>query len=285
MRTPVRHGVALALLVCVLLSRPALAGEKEAREAVATFKKAYSSKDESARIKAVEDLGAIQHKVIVEALSAPLSRDPAAAVRRAAAKALGGQWAATAPSALVKALAGEAEHDVEVAIIAALGETGADAAVPALVARLVPKRAGTSAAAGEEEPSADTGPALDALAKIGSSHAIEDLIAFLSKDAALRAKRRGSSPPGPLTKKAEAALTAITGQTRSGVNEWRRWWNESKDALKLVAVHRCDATGKTLERSAASSVCPHCSGDSGKCGAFLRTRLDGTGAAPEKKSR
>src|SRR5581483_10370204 len=94
--------------------------DKEADEAIATFKKTYSSKEESDRISGIEALAATQSHKVVDAL-APALKDKSSAVRRAAAKAIGGQWSQNAATTLLKALnPDDPAKDVTVAIINAL---------------------------------------------------------------------------------------------------------------------------------------------------------------------
>jgi HEAT repeat protein len=190
----------LALLTATPIAAILLAGniwaaaptDKEVDEALTAFHKSYSSKEESDRLQAVETLGTIQSKRVVDALASPLQQDKIPAVRRAAAKALGGQWSLSAVPVLAKGLntADPNAKDVNTAIITALGETNSDAAVPILVSLLQVKRQARSRGgdtpppADPAEPPAYTQPALDALAKIASPKAMEDVMQFLGQQGA-----------------------------------------------------------------------------------------------------
>ncbi len=245
-------------------------------EALAAFRKAYASREESARISAVETLGAVQHKRVVEALASPLRSDPSAAVKRAAAGALGGQWAPSAVATLVKALDPDrAPKDVTAAIIAALGRTEADEAVPALVSLL-----GVRNRFAANDESTFTSAALDALAKIGSSRSLEDVMTFLSKETNLaHHAARAKLGKEPLLKDAMATLAAITGEKHAHPNEWRVWYLRAKGTLREIRVYRCDRSGRTFDRPDGKTRCPQDGDERASCGTFLKTRFENGGLA------
>ena len=267
--------------------------DKEADEAIAAFRKAFSSKEESDRITAVDTLGAIQHKRVVDALAGPLAKDASNAVRRAAAKVIGNQWSANAVTALAAALdPDDAAKDVTTAIIQALGRTESDKAVPVLLGLLTVKRRapkGQTPAPEQEGASVFTGPALDALKRIGSATAAEELVNFLGREAAAQGGggRRGKGGGGgggfdPLAKNAEAALAAITGQKLQGAGEWRKWWAENKESLKTIPVHRCPGTGRTFDKLSSATKCPFDGDQKASCGYLLKTRFENGGlSAPD----
>lgn len=271
--------------------------DRETDEALSAFKKGYSSKEESERIVAIETVATTQSKRVVEALSLALGRDPSSAVRRAAAKAIGSQWSPNAVTVLVKALDPEnAPKDVTVAIIAALGRTESDHAVPPLLSLLTPKRrTGRNLPQGEEDTSIFTGPALDALKRIGSATAAEELVSFTCREAMAQNHRRGGGGENhdPLSREAEAALAAITGEKLGTSGQWRRWWFENKDGLKTVAVFRCAGTGRSFDKPDARTKCPFDGDQHPGCGVPLKTRYEGGGLAapdaqadnPEKKGK
>src|SRR5262249_31522650 len=95
-----------AFLLVLSATAPAFAqpSDKEVGDAVATFKKSYAAKEDSARLTAIEAVASVQHKHVVDALAVPLAKDASSSVRRAAAKAIGNQWASNAPTVLMKAL-------------------------------------------------------------------------------------------------------------------------------------------------------------------------------------
>ncbi|HZU98037.1 MAG TPA: HEAT repeat domain-containing protein [Planctomycetota bacterium] len=263
--------------------------DKEVDDALAAFRKAYASKEESERVSAIQTLGAVQSKKVIDLLAHGL-KDTAPAVKREAAKAIGGIWAKEAAPTLVKALnLDDTQKDVQVAIIHALGDTQSDAAVPALVSVLQPKRRGQAT----DDPY--TGPALDALRKIGSALATDDLITFLTQESAGQGRgggRRGggnnnsSGKNDDYTRQAEAALKNITGQSYSAAADWRKWWNDNKDTLKKIQVYRCTGTGKPFDHVNSSTKCPNDGDQHPSCGYFLKTRFEagGLGSGEDTKS-
>lgn len=266
----------VALLALSLVSGMALAEntDKEAEEAVANFKKAYASKDESARVAAVEGLASTQNHRVVDALAAAL-KDKEPSVRRAAAKVIGGQWDKSAAATLLRAInPDDPAKDVQVAIINALGETENEQAVPVLISLLTPKRKG-------QQEDTFTGPAINALKRIGSFRATEDLVTFLTREQAGQGRggRRGGGGgqqnSDPLTKEAESALQYITGQHFSSAMEWRKWWNENKDTLKTVPVYRCRGTGQKFDKTTPTTKCPYDGDQHSSCGYLLKTRFQG----------
>jgi HEAT repeat protein len=287
---------ALALSVVVALAAIArAASDADVDQAIAAFKKAFASKDESARLEAVSALSKQQGKKVVDALEPALVRDPMPSVRREAAKAISGEWTPAAPAALLKALEG-APPEVGAAIVEALGRTESETAVPALVGLLKPKaggRGGRGGAGAAAQDSGDvTGPAIAALRKIGSPRAADDLIGFYEKSSRSggRSSRRGGgggNNSDPNAEAAKSALQAITGQSWSTAAEWRKWWNESGAALKLVKVYRCESTGQTFEKD-PKKPCPFDGEQHPKCGYFLVSRIagfsPGSDSAPSSSS-
>lgn len=271
-----------ALAVAVLLAAAAIAragAEAEVDQAVAAFKKAYASKDESARLEAVSELSKHQGKKVVDALEGALMRDPMPSVRREAAKAIGGEWNAAAPAALMKALDGPPE--VAAAVVEALGRTESETAVPALVSLLKPRSGGKKGAA---DPADVTGPAIAALKKIGSPRAVDDLIGFVEKaghSGGGRGKKGGGNQSDPNGDAAKQALQSITGQNWSTGAEWRKWWNESGGALKTVKIYRCEGTGQTFEKDPTKKVCPIDGEQNPKCGFYLVSRIPGFSAGSD----
>jgi hypothetical protein len=298
----------VAILAGAVWAQPA-ATDKEVDDALNAFHKAYASKDESARLEAVEQLGAVQHKRVVDALAGPLAKDSVPAVRRAAAKALGAQWSPTAVTALGKALNPDdtTAPDVNAAIVEALGQTNADAAVPILTSLLVPKRqqgrrggqqgGGEEGGAGaENDPASLTLPALEALKKIASPKAMDDVLDFLGKQGTGGRGGRGGRGGGgggggqqrdPLASQAELVLEAITGQHQNGILAWRKWWTDNSGHVKVFTLYRCQTTGEVWEKTTPTTKCPQDGDKNAHCSVALKTRLDGGGKAPaehEKKS-
>jgi hypothetical protein len=270
-----RRSLALAFAITLTgFAGVALADDKdkEAQEAVSAFKKAYASKDESARESAVEALASVQSHRVVDALADPLLHDKESSVRRAAAKVIGGEWDKSACSVLMRALnPDDPAKDVVTAIINALGQTENEQAVPLLVSLLEPKRKG------QQDTPAFTAPALEALKKIGSAKATDDLITFLNRESAGNrsgGRRGGGSNSGggqnsdPFSKDAEAAIRYITGQQFSSAADWRKWWNENQSTLKLIPVYRSAATGEKIDKTDSKVKIP-------SDAYLLKTRFDG----------
>jgi HEAT repeat protein len=280
-------------VVLALLGLAVLANQTSAKEAaddpVSVFKKAYDTKDEAARIAAIGALASIQSKVVVEALYAPLTKDPSIAVRKAAAKAIGAQWSPTAPLALTKALKPDdaEQKDVTIAIIAALGATESDAAVPALVGLLKTRPHAYSGTNAADAPLSFTAQAIAALKAIGSVKGTDELIDFLAPESASStAPYRGRKPgPDPLMKQVFSALQTITGENFNKVRDWQSWWEDNKTTVKTFAVFRCETTGKTFDKITASTKCPQDGDEHPHCGIFLKTRCADAKPAPEKKAK
>lgn len=272
--------------------------DKEVDDAMSAFHKAYASKDENDRLQAVEAVASVQHKRVVEALGTALTKDSVAAVKRAAAKGLGGQWSLTSVPALAKGLnlADDKAKDVNVAIIAALGETNSDAAVPILTSILVPHRqarGGRGNAAPAPQPEASDGsaydlPALQALAKIASPAAMNDVMDFLAKQGAGAGRKgRGGNSGGntdPIAAEAERVLEGITGTKQSGILAWRKWWADNQPKVKVIQVQRCEQTGDVWEKSATVTKCPTDGDKNSHCSVFLKSKLEGGGHAPAASS-
>lgn len=271
--------------------------DKEVDEALTTFHKAYTSKDESDRLQAIETVGSVQSKRVVDALASALLKDSIPAVKRAAAKALGGQWALTAVPALAKALntADERANDVNSAIIAALGETNSDAAVPVLTSLLLVHRTPrTRGNAPPPTPAADAPPdgsiydlpALKALGKIASPAALNDVMDFLGKQGAGSKSKRGGggNTTDPIAGEAERVLEAITGTKQSGILNWRKWWTDNQPKIKVIQVERCEQSGETWEKSPTVTKCATCGDKGGHCSVFLKTKLEGGGHPPAAPS-
>ncbi len=273
----------MLVVTLALLAGSALAenSDKEAEEAVATFKKAFSSKEESARLSAVEALASTQSHKVVDALAGPLRSDKESSVRRACAKVIGSQWDKSAATTLLKALnPDDPAKDVTTAIITALGENENEVAVPSLLELLTPKKKGAAAEAPDF-----TGPAITALKRIGSARATDDLITFLTRESAGQGRggKRGGGGGGgqrggdPLGKDAEGALSYITGQHFTSATDWRKWWNDNKDSIKLVPVYRCTGTGKTFDKPDSKTKCPYDGDTHASCGYLLKTRFPNGG--------
>jgi hypothetical protein len=264
----------LALALVLSLGALALASESPAN----AFHKAYDGKDEAARTAAVNELAKIESRVVVALLAYPASQDPSANVRKAAIKALGAQWSSgPAAVALGKALhVDDDPAEVTLAIVHALGSTGADAAVAPLV-KLLKTRPRIYRQGGQNAKDIvdATGPVIDALAKDASALATADLIDFLSAEepgAQLRGKRNKAVNSDPLLRKAMAALTALTGETYKSPEDWQDWWTNTGVHAKGVVVCRCEITGKLYDKPTGKQVCPGCGGAVDKCSELLRTR-------------
>ena len=247
---------------------------------VATFKKAYDGKDEASRLAAVAEIAKIESRVVVSALAPVAAHDPSANVRRAAAKALGAQWASTmAAQALGKAIhADEDPSEVTLTIVAALGETQSDAAVGPLL-KLLQVRPRVYGGGGQNAKDivASTAPVLNALKKIGSAQTTGDLVGYLQAEepgAGVRAKRKAAMAGDPLLKLAVGTLAALTGETYQSPEDWASWWAEYKGSLVTVPVLRCEVTGKIYDKPTGKFVCPECGTDCKACSSPLKTRYE-----------
>jgi hypothetical protein len=267
-----RHALALALV----LAGVALAADNP----VTVFHKNFDNKDEASRLAAVAELGRIQSRVVVNALATPVAHDPSANVRRAAAKVLGGQWWSwQAATTLGKALKIDDDpSDVTLTIIEALGETQSDAAVTPLVRSLKVRPRVYAGGVSQAKQITDLSvPILDALHKIGSALAVEDLVNFLSSEepgAGLRGKRAARAATDPLLKHAIAALTAITGESLRSPEEWGAWYDQNHSSFKTVVVLRCEITGKIYDKPTGKGICPGCGANPHECSSQLKTRFE-----------
>ncbi len=267
----------VSLTLLVALSAVAVADD----DAVASFKRAYEHGDEAARVGAVQQIAAIKTHSVVAALAGPVAKDASAAVRKAAAKALGAQYAsALAAKELAAALHDEDPQDVQIAIVHALGETESDVAVPALVAALKTKIHGARAG---QNTVAVSSAILDALRRTGSCTSVGALVQFLTDEepgAGVKARHNLAVAGDPLLKKADGTLTALTGEHHPSPEAWGDWWQDHKESLKTVVVMRCEVTGKTYDRLPPSKPCPHCGALQSSCSFVLRTRFENVTAPP-----
>ncbi|HZV01405.1 MAG TPA: HEAT repeat domain-containing protein [Planctomycetota bacterium] len=269
-----------SVLIIFALGAVAFAGD----DPVAAFKKAFSSSDENARVAAVNQIASVKTRSVVKALGSPVAHDPSAAVRKAAAKALGGQYASNlAAKELANALHPDDDPaDVTAAVVAALGETQSDVAVPVLLSALKTRaRVYRNGGAQAAETVAASGAILDALKRAGSAQATNDLVSFLLEEeppAQVRGKRNQAMAKDPLLKKAQDTLTALTGEHLTVPEQWSDWWNDNKGSLRTVVVMRCEVTGKTYDRLPTGKPCPHCGSTS--CSFALRTRFENVTADP-----
>ncbi|HZV00859.1 MAG TPA: HEAT repeat domain-containing protein [Planctomycetota bacterium] len=267
----------VSFVFLVALTAGALADD----DPVASFKRAYEHGDEGARLGAVQQIAAIRTRSVVSALAGPVAKDASAAVRKAAAKALGAQYAsALAAKELAAALHEGDPQDVQIAIVHALGETESDVAVPALLAALKTKIHGARAG---QNTVAESSAILDALKRTGSCTSVGELVQFLTDEepgAGVKARHNLAAAGDPLLKKADAALSALTGEHHPSPEKWGDWWQDHKESLKTVVVLRCEVTGKTYDRLPPSKPCPHCGALQSSCSFVLRTRFENVTALP-----
>jgi hypothetical protein len=261
-----------SLLVVLALGALAFANDNP----IAAFHKKYESGDADARLAAVNELGKIQSANVVAALANAVQRDSSPAVRRAAAKALGAQWAsAQAAQVLAKALHAEGDPaDVQLAIVEALGETGCDLAVPPLLRLLkVRPRVYAGGMHQAKEISDATVPVLEALRRCQSAEATGDLVDYLSAEepgAQPRGRRAVRALTDPNLLHAFKTLNALTGESHKTPEEWQDWWAQNKGSLKTVAVYRCERTGEIFDKPSGKLLCPKCGVK--ECCEPLRTR-------------
>lgn len=274
-----------SLVLVVALAALAFASDNP----IAQFHKKYASGDADVRLAAVEELGKIQSANVVAALANAVQRDSSPAVRKAAAKALGAQWAsAQAAAVLAKALHAEGDPaDVQLAIVEALGETGCDLAVPPLVKLLkVRPRVYAGGTQQAKEITDATVPVLEALRRCQSAEATGDLVDYLSAEepgAQPRGRRAARALTDPNLVHAFKTLAALTGESHRTPEEWQDWWAQNKGSLKTVAVYRCERTGEIFDKPAGKLVCPKCGVK--ECCEPLRTRYANVPlVAPDNKT-
>jgi HEAT repeat protein len=223
----------LSALIVVLLAPD----DKEADEAIQKFKAEMKSPEVAVRIRAVTDLGRVQHEKTMKALGACLATEDKN-VRIAAAKALGAfqEKKPKSVAILSEALGPNAkEPDVEVAIFAALRELHDPAALGVAYRYLEDKNGKVAESAVSVTGTIHSRDSIDLLIKlmkrlVGAGDGIDGGGGGgydVPGDEALKARAR------LLDAAANKALTAITGERYSGAKEWENWWKKNAGMFKI----------------------------------------------------
>lgn len=251
----------LTALSCTLLACPALAQEeddreierqarREATERVRAFQTHVRTlREETEIVRAIEDLGQVQHEVVRTELARWLVGHPGDDVRIAAARELGRyEEDAEAATAILGALQRQRSKDVLVAFVQQVGKIGArDARITRDLSRHFEHTEVEVAQA-----------AIEAAGDIRAVEFIDPLIALVMKleqfpdDAASTAGGGstggipgGTDPPQAaeleqqvLRKQkclptALASLKAITREDFAGSREWNDWWRQNRRTFRL----------------------------------------------------
>jgi HEAT repeat protein len=208
--------------------------DKEAEEAIRSFKSAMKAPEVGARVDAVRELGKIQHERVQNVLGACLRMDEKS-VRISAAKALGAcqEKKARAVVLLSEALPPNAtEPDVQVAILTALKDLRERVALPIAYRYFSEKNERIAEAAisiSEMIRSRDSIEPLIRLMKslIGAGDGVSTGDFDVPPDEHLQERAR------ILQEAAQRALSAITGESFSGTREWEAWWKKNAGSFRI----------------------------------------------------
>jgi hypothetical protein len=281
-------------LLALLIVAPLVARADEIPDPVLALDRACASRDPMIRKAALEQVASIPSKAVAEAIGKLLKKDTSPIVRKAAARALALHPAPIATAILADAAQKDEDPDVDTAveIIEACGRTNSDVAANALVQLL---RTRPQLIRWRQKYKSDdilriTSAALDSLAKIGSARSLDGIIEFMKIEQPTygNMRHRDALVAGdPLLKKADAALEAITGDHREGLDSWLEWQRRLASSSKVVFVFKCEKTGNTYEKTTSPRV--ECPGHGASCGWLLKTRYENGGLppveAPAKKGK
>lgn len=258
----------MSLLLALLLQ----ASDKEADEAVRTYRTALAGADAAGRRLAAQQALETAHERVIKAVADLLTGD-VEDVRIGVAAALAEVDHPASVDVLVHALGpNEKRPEVVAALCAALVELGWQSACPALEALL--RRVGA------EEVREILPPVLDALGRLGSATSIEPLLDLIRVfEGPRRAPWKGEKG---LQRKAEEALAAVAGYAAKNTREFDDWWKANRPSL-LAGARKIWWSKKTGERLETSSA------DKGPAEALLvSTRLTdppAAGRAPKPKKK
>ncbi len=239
-----------ALIVLSLLAPD----DKEAEQALETFKTAYNGASVPLRAKAVAELAKVEHEKILAKLTQVLMTEEKP-VKVAAAKGLGG-WKEFRPKVLAQLSAGLSvnakEPDVLAAIYEAFGMLKDEAAL------------GVVHRGFEEKDKNAAKAAVDAAAAIKSRNSIDSIMALMKESAKILGGGNPNNPAGvpsgggvgapgvnvpggvgggrdPRTEKARllfdttvGAMTKITKSKWRTYEEWEIWWKRNKATFKVA---------------------------------------------------
>jgi HEAT repeat protein len=210
--------------------------DKEAEDAIATFKSAAKSSEVSVRVEAVRELARMPHEKVIRVLGTVLTTDDKV-VRVAAAKALGAfqDKKPKAVSVLAEAIGyNTKEPEVEIAILSALRELRDKAALGVAYRYLDEKNEKIAEAAigvTEAIKSRDSVEPLIKLIKhlIGAGDGVSSGDGSLDAPPDSRLQERARL----LDSAAQKALRAITGESFSSPREWEGWWKRNGATFRV----------------------------------------------------
>ncbi len=208
----------------------AMLGDKEAEDAIHTFRLSVKSGDLAERVAAVEGLGRCRHEKVMKVLASCLTVDDKM-VRVAAASSLGKFDIKKPQACLVLASALEPnakEPDVQVAIFGALQNLG-EAPALATACQYIDHKNGKVAESaiaitGTVRSRVSIDPLIRLMKKLASSgdgFSSGDGNFDVPPDEQLRERARR------LQAAASKALQSITKENRSSVEEWETWWKQN----------------------------------------------------------
>lgn len=224
------------MMTVQLLLLAALAGDKEADEALARFKTSYASPNAVARSAAVSELARTQHEKILARLAGILGSE-AKEVKAAAAKGLGGfkDFKKQALGVLAASIApNEKEPEVQAAIYEALGVLDDPAALPALHKGFEDKDGKVAAAA------------ILAAAAIASAVSVDAILKeFEDAEKINKQPGGGGGVPGvnipgggaaspakvrakDVAKACNKAMQIVSKEKYTTLPEWKIWWSRKR---------------------------------------------------------
>ena len=218
--------------------------EKAATEASDAFKKAFKG-TEAEKIAAIDQVATVQHKVTANRLAGVLEANESTRVRTAAVRALGRFTDQKKPAATVLSSAlpaHRAEPGLFSAICSAMEDLKDPSVAPALIRFF------------EDKDEAVATRSMEAAGKLGSSSAIDPLIAVVTHSEKIikNASRQAStvvtnpntgeqfvSPPEMrardharvLMNSANTALKNLTSEPITTGDAWSAWWSKNKSTF------------------------------------------------------
>lgn len=229
-------------MLALLLSLFAVASEED--EAIARFKKEYSTPKVEDRAAAVKSLGATKGEKILKVLADLLGRDEAA-VRIEAADALGGfdGYATKASAYLLASLGGNREETVQAALLEAVGRLKEESSAPVVnkwidvkdnrVAKAAVEATGLIRSASSIEPLIDLLKKLEKLGRLSKSSANQaggpSIPGSARNDSNKEARERMKALQPPTIK----ALQSITKQGLKVPEDWDEWWKKNRATFKV----------------------------------------------------
>lgn len=243
--------------------------DEEAKAKIDAFQQAFASKDESARVSAVEALAPVHHPLVTRTLVGLLTKD-VEAVRIAAATGLGRVGDDAAIQGLGAALgANKKLPEVQKAILTALGATDSEKALPYLHKMFGEYKDEVAVAA------------ITAAGKIASPASADFLLEALhkgemeiDKGKQLDAQAAADQAVQAVFEPAKQALGNCTGGSETTYKDWKDWLKKNLSRLKVAQVYWCPGTRKTFEvEPGKPKLCPHDGETNKNCGVYLKKRV------------